>query len=122
MYSGVATSKLDELAAETCAYMAGTHPDFSKLAARIATSNLHKNTSDKIEVVVHQLYTYKDKIGQPAALISDEVYQFIMEHKERLNREIDYSRDFEYDFFAFKTLERLGTYPKYWTWALLLTI
>lgn len=106
MYSGIKTSELDELAAQTCAYMAGTHPDFSKLAARIVTSNLHKNTFQRIEDVAICLYSHKDKIGQSASLISDDVFNFIMEYKDRLNSVIDYSRDFEYDYFAFKTLER----------------
>lgn len=107
MFSGIKTSELDELSAQTCAYMAGTHPDFSKLAARIATSNLHKNTLDDVAQVVHRLYTYKNKIGQDASLISDDVYAFVIKHKDIINREIDYTRDFEYDYFAFKTLERL---------------
>lgn len=106
MFSGIKTSELDELAAQTSAYMAGTHPDFSKLAARIATSNLHKNTSSRMDEVATMLHTFKNKLGEPAPLISDEVYEFIMRHRERLNAEIDYSRDFEYDYFAFKTLER----------------
>lgn len=106
MFSGIKTSELDELAAETCAYMAATHPDFSRLAARIATSNLHKNTSAQVDVVISQLRNYKDKLGQPAPLISEEVYEFMMSNKDRLNEEVKYERDFEYDYFAFKTLER----------------
>lgn len=106
MYSGIKTCELDELAAQTCAYMATTHPDFSILAARITTDNLHKNTSDDIAEVASQLYHFKDVRGRNASLISKEVYDFIMKHKDRLNKEIDYSRDFNYDYFGFKTLER----------------
>ncbi|KOB89120.1 ribonucleoside-diphosphate reductase [Plasmodium falciparum Dd2] len=106
MYSGIKTCELDELAAQTCAYMATTHPDFSILAARITTDNLHKNTSDDVAEVAEALYTYKDVRGRPASLISKEVYDFILLHKDRLNKEIDYTRDFNYDYFGFKTLER----------------
>lgn len=106
MYSGIKTCELDELAAQTCAYMATTHPDFSVLAARITTDNLHKNTSDDIGEVAELLYKYKDIRNRPASLISKEVYDFIMKHKDRLNKEIDYTRDFNYDYFGFKTLER----------------
>ncbi|OII73088.1 ribonucleotide reductase R1 subunit [Cryptosporidium ubiquitum] len=106
MYSGIKTSELDELASQTCAYMAATHNDFSKLAARISTSNLHKNTSSDIGDVVSQLFYFKDVQGNPAPLISRCVYDFIMENKEIINSKIDFSKDFEYDYFAFKTLER----------------
>lgn len=106
MYSGIKTCELDELAAQTCAYMATTHPDFSILAARITTDNLHKNTSDDIGEVANQLYHFKDVRGRDASLISKEVYDFIIKHKDRLNKEIDYTRDFNYDYFGFKTLER----------------
>uniref|UniRef100_A0A8C9LJT6 Ribonucleoside-diphosphate reductase n=1 Tax=Piliocolobus tephrosceles TaxID=591936 RepID=A0A8C9LJT6_9PRIM len=106
MYSGIKTCELDELAAQTCAYMATTHPDFSVLAARITTDNLHKNTSDDIAEVAELLYKFKDIRDRPASLISKEVYDFIIKHKDRLNKEIDYKRDFNYDYFGFKTLER----------------
>lgn len=86
--------------------MAATHPDFSKLAARIAISNLHKNTERQFHEVIEALYNYVDKQGSPASLISSEVYKFVMENKKQLNAAIDYTRDFEYDYFAFKTLER----------------
>nr|P50647.1 RecName: Full=Ribonucleoside-diphosphate reductase large subunit; AltName: Full=Ribonucleotide reductase R1 subunit [Plasmodium falciparum FCR-3/Gambia]AAA29755.1 ribonucleotide reductase large subunit [Plasmodium falciparum] len=106
MYSSIKTCELDELAAQTCAYMATTHPDFSILAARITTDNLHKNTSDDVAEVAEALYTYKDGRGRPASLISKEVYDFILLHKVRLNKEIDYTTHFNYDYFGFKTLER----------------
>lgn len=106
MYSGIKTCELDELAAQTCAYMATTHPDFSILAARITTDNLHKNTCDDIAEVAKLLYHFKDVRGRDAALMSKEVYEFIIKHKDRLNKEIDYTRDFNYDYFGFKTLER----------------
>ncbi|KAF7459368.1 putative ribonucleoside-diphosphate reductase, large subunit [Cryptosporidium felis] len=106
MYSGIKTTELDELASQTCAYMAATHNDFSKLAARISTSNLHKNTSSDIGEVASQLYNFKDIQGNPAPLLSKDVYEFIMENRDQINSAIDFSKDFEYDYFAFKTLER----------------
>jgi len=106
LYSGITTTELDELAAQTCAYMAATHPDFSKLAARISVSNLHKNTSPSFADVCTQLHTFRDKQGRDAKLLADEVQEFVQAHRDRLDAAIDYARDFEYDYFAFKTLER----------------
>lgn len=106
MFAGIRTSQLDELAAQTSAYMAVTHPDFSKLAARIAIDNLHKNTSSDLVDVVDALTGFKDVLGRPAPLLSEPVANFIRENKDALNAAIDYKRDFEYDYFAFKTLER----------------
>lgn len=87
----------------TAAYCATQHPDFSKLAARISISNLHKNTtkifSDAIEAFRN--YTHP-KNGQPAPLIAEDVYNVVMTHKDRLNSAIIYDRDFEYDYFGFK--------------------
>ncbi|CDJ44116.1 ribonucleoside-diphosphate reductase, large subunit, putative [Eimeria tenella] len=106
MYAGIRTSELDELAAQTSAYMAAHHPDFSKLAARIAIDNLHKNTSADFGEVIERLYSYVDLQGRSAPLIHEEVYAFVMQHRETLNAAIQYQRDFDYDYFAFKTLER----------------
>merc|ERR1719356_1819465 len=78
-YNGISTSEVDTLAAETCAYMSQKHPDFSTLAARIAVSNLHKNTSDSVVETCRALHDYMDKQGRPASLISDEVWAFISE-------------------------------------------
>lgn len=107
VYPGVTTSELDELAAETAAYSATNHPDFSRLAARISISNLHKNTnksfSDNIELFYRNVH---EKNGQPAPLIADDVYEIVMKHKDALNSAIIHDRDFEYDYFGFKTLER----------------
>lgn len=107
VYPGVTTSELDELAAETAAYQSTQHPDFSRLAARIAVSNLHKNTnklfSDNIELFYRNTH---EKNGQPAPLIADDVYEIVMANKDALNSAIIHDRDFEYDYFGFKTLER----------------
>ena len=103
---GITTSELDNLAAETCAYMNLAHPDYSKLAARIATSNLHKQTKDDYLEVADALYNYKDKVGRPAPLLSDDVYEVIQKYHKEINATLKYERDFDYDYFGFKTLER----------------
>lgn len=107
VYRGVTTSELDELAAETSAGMSAIHPDYGLLAARIAVSNLHKNTKKIFTDVMTDLYSYKQpKTGQAAPLLSEEVYNFIIRNKDRLNSAIVYDRDFTYDYFGFKTIER----------------
>ncbi len=107
LYDGVTTSELDNLAAEIAATMTITHPDYAKLAARISVSNLHKNTKKTFSEVVTDLYEYVNpRTGKKAPMISDEVYQVIMEHKDTLDSTIIYNRDFGYDYFGFKTLER----------------
>jgi ribonucleoside-diphosphate reductase alpha subunit len=105
-YNGIKTSEIDTLAAETCAYMSQRHPDFSILAARIAVSNLHKSTSDSFSETCRVLHEYVDAQGRPAALISDEVAGFVRDNAVELDGAIDYRRDYDYDYFGFKTLEK----------------
>ena len=106
-YKGVTTSELDELAAETAASMTTTHPDYAQLAARIAVSNLHKNTLKSFSETVEKMHKYVNpKTGQKSPLLDDEVYEIIMANRERLDSEILYDRDSQYDFFGYKTLER----------------
>jgi ribonucleoside-diphosphate reductase alpha chain len=98
---------LDNLAAEVAATMTTAHPDYARLAARISVSNLHKNTKKTFSEVMHDLYTYVNpRTGKDAPLLSDEVYNVIIENKEKLDSTIIYNRDFGYDYFGFKTLER----------------
>ncbi|KAJ3677045.1 hypothetical protein LUZ60_002769 [Juncus effusus] len=107
VYKGVTTSQLDELAAETAAAMTASHPDYAQLAARIAVSNLHKNTKKLFSETVKIMYAhYDERSGQEAPLIADDVYDIIMKNAARLDSEIIYDRDFDYDYFGFKTLER----------------
>ena len=107
VYDGVTTVALDDLAAETAAYLTTQHPDYSRLAARIAVSNLHKMTSDSFSTVMAALYGYiNPKNGQKAPLVSDEVLEIATLNKERLDAAIVYQRDYEYDFFGYKTLEK----------------
>ncbi|MFK7748616.1 MAG: ribonucleoside-diphosphate reductase subunit alpha [Kordia sp.] len=107
LYDGVTTSELDNLAAEIAATMTTTHPDYARLAARISVSNLHKNTKKSFSETMVDLYEYVNpRTGKDAPLLSDEVYNVIMENADRLDSTIIYNRDFGYDYFGFKTLER----------------
>lgn len=107
VYDGVTTSALDNLAAEVAATNAVTHPDYALLASRIAVSNLHKNTKKSFTEVMTDLYNYTDpKTGQAASLLAEDVYQVIEKNHEHLDSLIIYDRDFNYDYFGFKTLER----------------
>ena len=107
IYDRVTTVELDNLAAETTASMTSNHPDYAILAARLAISNLHKVTSKSFSNTMKRLYTYIDpKTGENASLISKEVYSAVKEHAALLDDTIDYARDFSYDYFGFKTLER----------------
>ena len=107
LYDGVTTSELDNLAAEIAATMTTTHPDYAKLAARISVSNLHKNTKKSFSETMEDMYTYVNpRTGKKAPLLSDEVYNIIKKNADKLDSSIIYNRDFGYDFFGFKTLER----------------
>ena len=107
LYDGVTTSELDNLAAEIAATMTTTHPDYAKLAARISVSNLHKNTKKSFSETMSDLYTYVNpRNGKKSPLLADEVYDVISKNAELLDSTIIYNRDFHYDYFGFKTLER----------------
>lgn len=107
IFDGVTTQELDNLAAETAASLTTKHPDYATLAARIAISNLHKTTSKSFSNTMKRLYTYIDpKTGENASLISTEVYGIIKKNAALLDSSIIYDRDFSYDYFGFKTLER----------------
>lgn len=107
LYDGVTTSELDNLAAEIAATLTVQHPDYAKLAARIAVSNLHKNTKKTFSEVMTDLYNYANpRTGKKAPLLSDETYKIIQDNALKLDSTIIYNRDFSYDYFGFKTLER----------------
>ncbi|MBF4486622.1 MULTISPECIES: ribonucleoside-diphosphate reductase subunit alpha [unclassified Flavobacterium] len=107
LYDGVSTSELDNLAAETAASMTIAHPDYAQLAARVAISNLHSNTKKSFSETMKDMYHYVNpRNGQDAPLLSDEVFKVIQENSEFLDSHIIYTRDFNYDYFGFKTLER----------------
>ncbi|XP_072900520.1 ribonucleoside-diphosphate reductase large subunit isoform X1 [Hemitrygon akajei] len=107
LYSGVTTVELDTLAAETAATMTTKHPDYAILAARIAVSNLHKETKKVFSDVMEDLYNYVNPLtNNHSPMISKETFDIVFENKDRLNSAIIYDRDFSYNFFGFKTLER----------------
>ena len=107
VYDGVTTTELDNLAAEVAATNAVTHPDYASLASRIAVSNLHKATKKSFAETMEDLYTYVDPItGENASLVANDVIEIIRDNAEFLDSQIIYDRDFNYDYFGFKTLER----------------
>ncbi len=115
MYDGMKTYELDELSAQICASLCTEHPDYGTLASRIIISNHHKNTSPSFSEVIRNLYENKNIHGEPAPLVSNELYEIVMENCDKLNSYIDYERDYKFDYFGFKTLEksyliRLKTY------------
>jgi len=106
IYDNVLTSELDELAAHICSSMIIDNPDYGTLASRIIISNHHKNTSPSLSETINILYENKDADGNPNPLVSQDLYETVIKNKEKLNSIIDYSRDYSYDYFGFKTLER----------------
>lgn len=107
LYDGVATTELDNLAAETAASLTVKHPDYALLASRIAVSNLHKNTTKRFSKVMQQLYECTDtKTGKHLPLLADDVWQIIQDNAELLDSTIIYDRDYGFDYFGFKTLEK----------------
>jgi len=106
IYDGVKTSELDEMAAYLCSSMSLDNPEYNLLASRIIISNHHKNTSPSFSETVQILYDNKDIHNMNSPLVSDELYDIVSKNKEKLNTYIDYQRDFSFDYFGFKTLER----------------
>lgn len=107
IYDNVTTTELDNLTAETAAAQTTIHPDFSVLAARIAVSNLHKNTLKSFSKTAKLLYEYTDPVTQThAPLISEEIYKIIRKNADELDSSLIYDRDYNFDYFGFKTLER----------------
>ena len=107
LFDGISTEELDNLSAEVSAYMTSTHPDYARLAGRIAVANLHRQTSDSFIETVEKLYNFSNEFtGEKQPLVSEEFYGFAREHRDRIEAEIAYSRDFEFDYFGFKTLEK----------------
>jgi ribonucleoside-diphosphate reductase alpha subunit len=118
LYNNISTTQIDELSAEQCASMSSIHPDYNVLAGRIVVSNHQKNTSSSFSDTMKQLYMHKDTHGKHSPLVSEDLYQVVLQYDEppngidslfatnKLDSIIDYSRDFLIDYFGFKTLER----------------
>lgn len=107
IYDGISTQELDNLAAETAASLIPNHPDYSILASRIAVSRLHKTTKKKFSETIEDLYSYIDpETDMPAGLINDKTYKVVMKNKQKLDGAIIHERDFNFEYFGFKTLEK----------------
>jgi ribonucleoside-diphosphate reductase alpha chain len=107
IYDGITTTELDVLAAETAASMVTTHPDYAKLAGRLAVSNLHKTTPKKFSQSIKELYSFiEPKTNKESSLIDESIYNFVMSNKEALDGAIHQERDLDFDYFGIKTLER----------------
>ena len=106
IYDGVKTTELDELTATTCSTMSTVHPNYGVLAARVSISNMHKTTPNKFSEAIHILYHTKDMHGTPMPLVSEELYKIVQENAERINNYIKEERDYLFDYFGYKTLER----------------
>jgi len=106
MYDGVKTSELDELAAQLSISLMTTHPDYGTLASRIAISNHHRNTSDKFTDVVEELSHQITKTGEKLSIVSQQLIDLCDKYADEINQKIDYQRDYLFDYFGFKTLEK----------------
>ena len=106
IHADIKTRQIDDLIAETWAYSALNHPDYSMLASRVAVSKLHKETESDFATAIKTLRFYIDTAGRDAPLVSEEVYNIVMEHKEAIQEALAYTRDMNYDYFGYKTLEK----------------
>lgn len=106
LYSGIPTSVIDELTAEQCASLCTKHPDYGTLASRVIVSNNHKNTIDSFTETMRKLYEFTDIHGVNVPLIHEEMWSVVCKHGDAINAMIDYERDYDIDYFGFKTLER----------------
>ena len=107
IFDGISTKELDQLAAETAAYLSTQNPGYSSLAGRIAVSNLHKETRGCFSENIKEMYNYvNEATGEHSPLVSKELYETVLANAELLDKSVDDKRDFNYDYFGFKTLER----------------
>ena len=106
LYDNIPTAQIDELTAEQCASLSTTHPDYAVLASRILISNHHKNTNADYATVISNLYTHKDIHNKPCPLVNKELHSVVIAHKDEIQNIFDFKRDYNIDYFGFKTLER----------------
>jgi ribonucleotide reductase alpha subunit len=106
LYDNISTTKIDELTAEQCASMSSIHYDYGTLASHITISNHHKNTDPDFFKVVCQLFNYLDKHGKHSPLVSQQLMETVSNNYERIMDKLDFKRDYVFDYFGFKTLEK----------------
>jgi ribonucleoside-diphosphate reductase alpha subunit len=106
LYDKISTTKIDELTADQCASMSSIHHDYGTLSARIVVSNHHKNSESDFSFVCKSLYNYIDKHGKNSPLISEDLYKVVEANADLINSRLDFNRDYLFDYFGFKTLER----------------
>ena len=106
LYSGISTTKIDELSAEQCASMSSIHPDYNTLAGRITVSNHHKNTNSSFSGVMRQLYNYHDNHNKHCPIVTSDFFEIVNTNCDELDEMCDYERDYLIEYFGFKTLER----------------
>jgi hypothetical protein len=106
IYDGITTAEIDELAANLCANKITQHPDYGVLASRISISNHHKNTSPSFSEVITMLWNNTDVHGEHCPIVNEQLYNTTMKNKTKINTIINYDRDYDYNYFGFKTLER----------------
>jgi ribonucleoside-diphosphate reductase alpha subunit len=106
LYDKISTTKIDELTADQCASMSSIHHDYGTLAARIVVSNHHKNSESDFSFVCKSLYNYVDKHDKNSPLISEDLYNLVEANADVINAHLDFNRDYLFDYFGFKTLER----------------
>lgn len=105
IYDGISSSELDEEAARIAIGMI-ENIEYSQLASRIIISNIQKNTNDKFSNVIQALYENRDTSDNHAPIVTKEIYDIVMEHKDEIDNMIDYKRDYLFDYFGYKTLEK----------------
>lgn len=105
LYDEISSSEIDEESARIAINMI-ENEEYPKLAARIVVSNLHKNTIECFSEVMDLLHSNTDINGNPSPIVSDEFMSFVTKYKNELNEYIDYTRDYIFDYFGFKTLEK----------------
>ena len=106
LYSGISTTKIDDLSAEQCASMSSIHPDYNTLAGRITVSNHHKNTESSFTAVMRKLYEYRDKHNKHCPLVTHDFFNIVSTNSEEFDALCDYNRDYFIEYFGCKTLER----------------
>ena len=106
LYDNISTTKIDELTADQCASMSSIHYDYATLASHITVSNHHKNTEADFATVMSQLHNYMDKHNKQSPLVTKELLDVVEANKERIASALDFKRDYVFDYFGFKTLEK----------------